>query len=208
MKKLIAPIAALGLSMLIASPAMAYNVKDGDTMSEIASDNNVSLSKLSEANPQVHNIDLIYIGQHLNIPGCEEVVANTKTNEKAIYNKEVNKSKASTSHKPTAAKTATSSSSNYTTMNVEATAYTAYCAGCSGVTATGINLRSNPNQKVIAVDPRVIPLGSKVYVEGYGMAIAGDTGGAIKGNRIDLFIPNRQKMNDFGRRMVQIKVYK
>ena len=38
-------------------------------------------------------------------------------------------------------------------MTVTATAYTAYCAGCSGTTATGIDLRSNPNQKVIAVDP-------------------------------------------------------
>ena len=47
---------------------------------------------------------------------------------------------------------------------------------------TGINLRANPNLKVIAVDPSVIPLGSKVWVEGYGYAVAGDTGGAIKGN--------------------------
>ncbi len=42
--------------------------------------------------------------------------------------------------------------------------------------------------KVIAVDPKVIPLGSKVWVEGYGEAIAGDTGGAIKGNRIDVLV--------------------
>jgi len=99
-------------------------------------------------------------------------------------------------------------SGNYTEMTVEATAYTAYCNGCSGLTATGIDLRSNPNQKVIAVDPNVIPLGSKVYVEGYGTAIAGDTGGAIKGNRIDVFIPDDQKVYNWGRRQVNIKVYK
>ena len=75
---------------------------------------------------------------------------------------------------------------------MSATAYTAYCNGCSGITATGINLRANPNVKVIAVDPNVIPLGSKVWVEGYGHAIAGDTGGAIKGNRIDLFVPTKR----------------
>ena len=92
------------------------------------------------------------------------------------------------------------------TLTVEATAYTAYCSGCSGVTATGINLRANPNQKVIAVDPRVIPLGSKVYVEGYGTAIAGDTGGAIKGHRIDIFIPNYAKAMEFGRRTVKITI--
>lgn len=60
----------------------------------------------------------------------------------------------------------------------------------------------------IAVDPRVIPLGSKVYVAGYGYAIAGDTGGAIKGNRIDILMPNRSKALDFGRRTIKIKVYK
>src|SRR5690606_25205159 len=57
---------------------------------------------------------------------------------------------------------------------VSATAYTASCTGCSGITATGINLHANPGLKVIAVDPSVIPLGSKVWVEGYGNAIAGD----------------------------------
>lgn len=86
------------------------------------------------------------------------------------------------------------------TINVTATAYTAFCAGCSGVTATGIDLRKNPNLKVIAVDPNVIPLGSKVFVEGYGYAIAGDTGGAIKGHKIDLFIPNEKTAFNYGRK--------
>ncbi|MFC4355821.1 ubiquitin-like domain-containing protein [Chryseomicrobium palamuruense] len=89
---------------------------------------------------------------------------------------------------------------------VTATAYTAYCTGCSGITATGIDLRSNPNLKVIAVDPRVIPLGSKVWVEGYGYAIAGDTGGAIKGNKIDIFIPTKDQALAFGRKQVRVKV--
>lgn len=89
---------------------------------------------------------------------------------------------------------------------VSATAYTAYCNGCSGITATGIDLRSNPHLKVIAVDPRVIPLGSKVWVEGYGYAVAGDTGGAIKGMKIDLFMPTTDQAFGFGRRQVRIKV--
>jgi len=86
------------------------------------------------------------------------------------------------------------------TVTVTATAYTAFCAGCSGVTAIGIDLRKNPNLKVIAVDPNVIPLGSKVFVEGYGYAVAGDTGGAIKGNKIDLFIPNERAAFNYGRK--------
>ncbi|MGM0899380.1 MAG: ubiquitin-like domain-containing protein [Bacillota bacterium] len=89
---------------------------------------------------------------------------------------------------------------------VSATAYTASCTGCSGITATGINLKANPGLKVIAVDPSVIPLGSKVWVEGYGNAIAGDTGGAIKGNKIDLFMPNRSDAIAFGRKQVKVKI--
>jgi len=92
------------------------------------------------------------------------------------------------------------------TMTMTATAYTANCAGCSGITYTGINLKANPNQKVIAVDPRVIPLGSKVYVEGYGTAIAGDTGGAIKGNRIDIFIPDQASAMAYGIKTVKVTI--
>lgn len=91
-------------------------------------------------------------------------------------------------------------------MYMSATAYTANCNGCSGVTATGINLHTNPGSKVIAVDPNVIPLGSKVWVEGYGYAIAGDTGGAIKGNRIDVFVPTKEQAYRFGRKKVKIRV--
>lgn len=89
---------------------------------------------------------------------------------------------------------------------VTATAYTAYCNGCSGTTATGLNLRANPNMKVIAVDPRVIPLGTKVFVEGYGYAVAADTGGAIKGYKIDLFMQSKADAYRWGRKKVKIKI--
>lgn len=67
-------------------------------------------------------------------------------------------------------------------MRVYATHYDSHCPGCDETTATGMR----QGKGVIAVDPNVIPLRSKVYVPGYGHAIAGDTGGAIKGNIIDL----------------------
>jgi uncharacterized protein YabE (DUF348 family) len=89
---------------------------------------------------------------------------------------------------------------------VSSTAYTANCNGCSGKTATGINLRSNPDVKVIAVDPNVIPLGTKVYVEGYGYAIAADTGTAIKGNKIDVFFATKAEAYRWGRKTVKIKI--
>lgn len=88
------------------------------------------------------------------------------------------------------------------------TAYTAFCNGCSGRTATGLDLRANPNAKVIAVDPRVIPLGTKVYVEGYGYAIAADTGSSIKGYKIDVFFPSKAEAFRWGVRKVKIKVLK
>ncbi|MFS0774458.1 ubiquitin-like domain-containing protein [Neobacillus sp. 3P2-tot-E-2] len=93
-----------------------------------------------------------------------------------------------------------------TEFYVNTTAYTAYCNGCSGRTATGFDLRANPGAKVIAVDPRVIPLGTKVYVEGYGYAVAADTGGAIKGHKIDVFFPTKTEAFRWGVRKVKIKI--
>jgi 3D (Asp-Asp-Asp) domain-containing protein len=60
----------------------------------------------------------------------------------------------------------------------------------------------------VAVDPRVIPLGSLVYVEGYGMGLACDTGSAIKGNRIDLLMASSSQANAWGRRKVVVHVLK
>lgn len=57
----------------------------------------------------------------------------------------------------------------------------------------------------VAVDPNLIPMGTKLYIPGYGYGIANDQGGAIKGNRIDLFFPNRQDALDYG--IKQVKVY-
>ncbi|HEY4599879.1 MAG TPA: ubiquitin-like domain-containing protein [Cerasibacillus sp.] len=89
---------------------------------------------------------------------------------------------------------------------MDASAYTAQCNGCSGYTATGINLKANPHIKVVAVDPSIIPLGSTVWVQGYGKAIAGDTGGSIRGHRIDLHFPNKKAAYAFGRKKVKVIV--
>ncbi|PEY42161.1 cell wall-binding protein [Bacillus cereus] len=95
---------------------------------------------------------------------------------------------------------------------VEATAYTAdpgengYKPGEIVKSASGHNLTANPGMKLIAVDPRVIPLGSTVYVEGYGKAIAGDTGGDIKGHRIDVLMPDKASSSAWGRRTVKVTI--
>ncbi|WEG12540.1 peptidoglycan-binding protein [Pullulanibacillus sp. KACC 23026] len=106
----------------------------------------------------------------------------------------------------TVQKTSRSIAASSNVMYVSATAYTAYCAGCSGKTATGINLRANPNSKVVAVDPNIIPLGTKLYIEGYGYAVAGDTGGAIRGKHVDLFMSSRDDALKWGRRTVKVTI--
>lgn len=77
----------------------------------------------------------------------------------------------------------------------------AYCSP-GGTTATGAAVSSG----IVAVDPRVIPLGQKVYVEGYGSAHALDTGGAIRGNRIDLYMNSDQEALSWGVRNVLVYV--
>lgn len=235
MKKVIASLAVFG-SVLIATPAFAYEVKSGDTLSEIAKDNDTSVQTILDLNSEIANKNLIFVGQNLNLDGegneaqvKGEIQTNPESSESSSSSNSSESTQSSSSESSNSNESTQSSSSessgsnestqssssessnsdegNATTMNVEATAYTAFCEGCSGVTYTGIDLRANPDQKVIAVDPDVIPLGSKVYVEGYGEAIAGDIGGAINGNKIDLFMENHDDAIQFGRQNLTIHVY-
>lgn len=78
-----------------------------------------------------------------------------------------------------------------------------------GITATGAVAKRNSNgYSSVAVDPRVIPLGTKLYIEGYGYAIAEDVGGAIKGNKIDLFFNSDGEVYNWGVRTVDVYILK
>lgn len=101
-------------------------------------------------------------------------------------------------------------------INVRATAY-CLCSKCTGKTpsssgyghtATGLVIVPGRDMKVISVDPNVIPLGSEVYVEGYGYAIAADTGGAIKGNKIDVYKDTHALALQWGVRNVNVYILK
>jgi len=85
---------------------------------------------------------------------------------------------------------------------VVATAYYSGGGGLNGdgITATGLRARKG----IIAVDPRLIPLGTKLYIEGYGQAIAADTGGWIKGDRVDLCFDSLEECYRYGRRKIYI----
>lgn len=84
-------------------------------------------------------------------------------------------------------------------LKVDAVAYS-----LPGSTALGIPVRKG----VVAVDPALIPLGTKMHVPGYGRSIAADVGHAIKGRIIDLWFPTTEKARRWGRRTVTITVYR
>jgi 3D (Asp-Asp-Asp) domain-containing protein len=84
-------------------------------------------------------------------------------------------------------------------LKVDAVAYS-----LPGSTALGIPVRKG----VVAVDPALIPLGTKMHVPGYGRSIAADVGHAIKGRIIDLWFPTTEKAREWGRRKVTITVYR
>ena len=93
---------------------------------------------------------------------------------------------------------AVTSSTSVSNINIVCSS-TAYTGG--GATCTGISCVRKPfGLSTIAVDPRVIPLGSLVYVENYGKAIAADTGGAIKGNIVDVFLNSKSECISWGRK--------
>lgn len=88
-------------------------------------------------------------------------------------------------------------------VHMEATAYAPWHGkGVDGTTAIGLRA----GYGVVAVDPKVIPLRSMLFIEGYGRAIAGDTGGAIKGHRIDLGFATPREAYKFGRRPVRVYI--
>jgi 3D (Asp-Asp-Asp) domain-containing protein len=69
------------------------------------------------------------------------------------------------------------------------------CGKSDGITSTGVKARPH---NTIAVDPAVIPMGSTIYLEGMGTFTAEDTGGAIRGNKVDLFMSEHHQALNFG----------
>ena len=87
-------------------------------------------------------------------------------------------------------------------ITMEATAYLPTDGGGDGITATGVQAHHG----IVAVDPNVIPLGTRLYIPGYGEAVAADTGGDIIGNRIDVVLEDYSSAIQFGRRTVEVYV--
>lgn len=192
-----------------------YTVKYGDTLSVIAEAMDVSLDALIRVN-DIQNANLIYAGTTIKFsPDKQEVVVKTEEEEhtyKVEDNTEVVEVKAveptpqtATSQEVQTTTTAPATTEGYT-LTVEATAYSYAETGLSSYTADGTNLVNDP--MVIAVDPRVIPLGTMVEIPGYGVFRAADTGGAIVGNKIDVHFPTVAQTYNFGRRTITIRILK
>lgn len=163
-----------------------------------------AVSTLNQLIPQL-NIDSVKEAANNSVQAAKNKIESLKA-EEAKKAEEAAKNNAANSSNTTNSNNSSSQPSSdgkyKKTLSMEATAY-------SGGTLTAMGLkpvRDPGGISTIAVDPSVIPLGSKVYIPGYGYAIASDTGGVIKGNIIDLYMNSHDECISWGRRQVTLHI--
>ena len=182
---------------------IAHSVSVIDSSSSL-SDLEGALSTLNQLIPQL-NIDSVKDVANNSLETAKKKIQSIKEEEARKKEEEKAKNNSSSLGDLNNVNTTQSNDSDgkyKKTMTMEATAY-------SGGTLTAMGLRPvrDPNGiSTIAVDPNVIPLGSKVYIPGYGYAIASDTGGVIKGNIIDLYMNSHEECVAWGRRQVTLHI--
>ena len=128
------------------------------------------------------------------------IKSETKVIGERITKKPVNEEVTITKHE-----FLSSRSGSYTpSFEMVATGYDPMCCGprSTGRTASG----SRAGRGLVAVDPRVIPLGTKLFIDGYGFCIAADKGSAIRGNRIDLCFDSHSEACHYGRHRVKVYI--
>lgn len=175
-------------------------INSSSSISEIES----AVSTLNQLIPQL-NIDSVKEAANNSVQAAKNKIESLKA-EEAKKAEEAAKNNAANSSNTTSSNNSSSQPSSdgkyKKTLSMEATAY-------SGGTLTAMGLkpvRDPGGISTIAVDPSVIPLGSKVYIPGYGYAIASDTGGVIKGNIIDLYMNSHDECISWGRRQVTLHI--
>ena len=214
MKKLISIITAAATVFLIAAnPIQAEQIviQKGDTLWDLSREYNTTVESIMEENNLVDDLifanDILEISPINNLTITEgETLTQPFQDEEQAENNSVQAANLVETEEPAPKEETATEEPAGKEITVAATAYTANCKGCSGITKTGVNLNANPDQKVIAVDPAVIPLGSKVHVEGYGYATAEDIGGGINGHEIDVFIPKQSDALEWGRKQVKVTI--
>jgi 3D (Asp-Asp-Asp) domain-containing protein len=198
--------AALAIPGITAHAASPYTAKDTDTFWKLSKQLNIPLQQLIDANPNVNPLN-IYAGLKLSIPDKGNSVAKAPA--------------ANADETATPVQSITTSAGQSLAfskvMDIKATAYSA-SAEENGKWGP-VDYFGNPLKLgTIAVDPTVIPFGTKVYITGYDftglptgglVATATDKGGAIKGNRIDIFVPgSRSFVSGFGYQSVKVYILK
>ena len=180
---------------------------ENDKLSALKANNEIILTKLSK-DIKEHRVLLSNVtkketklieGKREKELAAAKIIKDQAAKKRITMSRHLDPSESLTS-KSDAIPNDVSNSTNY--FVIESTAYS-----MSGFTSSGSRTIRDPNgYSTIAVDPRVIPMGSKVYVEGYGYAIAADTGSAIKGNIIDVFFNTEAEVFNWGRRNVKIRI--
>ncbi|WP_336776522.1 3D domain-containing protein [Paenibacillus sp. MMO-58] len=209
--------AVLGLSLIFATGSVhaaskTHTAVEGDTFWKLSQKYSVSVDKLMKANAKIDPLN-IYAGLNIVIPTTTTApTAKTTT----------------TAAKAAAAKATTVTAQSVTDqagtihtfskqLSIQATAYSGDASengGWAGLDYFGNKLKVG----TVAVDPKVIPLGTKLYITGYNsdglptggmVATASDVGGAIKGNRIDIYLPGTPaEVSNFGIQNVKVYVLK
>ena len=203
--------AALALSLSIGVGGIAANAeaskvhtaREGDTFYLLSKRYNVSLDKLMKANPKIKATN-IYDSLKIRVPGAPAAAGAFKPSLN-VY---------------TGSKTVEAWGKSFKYKKAVPMKATAYSAAASENGGWGsVDYFGNPLKLgTIAVDPKVIPLGTKVLVTGHShsglpkkafVAVARDIGGAIKGNRVDIFIPGSpQSVSQFGYQNVKLYILK
>lgn len=164
---------------------LKYKVQSGDTLYRIAKQFQVSEDAIQNEN-RIRNANLLQVGQELTIPTVNPIISAAV---------ETTSSQQTITRVLTAKLTAYTAGYESTGKRASDPAY--------GITSSGTKVKEG---RTIAVDPTIIPIGSTVFIEGIGYRKAEDTGSAIKGSRIDVYIKDLDEAVDFGVKK-GVKVY-
>lgn len=224
MKKLLTTSAAIALTAaLYAAPAQAaantHTIKQNDTFWKLSLKYQIPLSQMMEANPGVDPLHL-QIGATLKLPSASNAAQAKAADTKAAKEQSVQATAAKAAAEQSEPVVVSSDGQKlaYTDkLSLKATAYTA-AASENGKWGAVDYFGNALKVGTVAVDPKMIPLGTKLYITGYDynglpaggiIAKATDIGGSIKGNRIDIFVPHTtQQAREFGIQNVQVYVLK
>lgn len=205
-KKIIALTTSLAISLLsingIYAQASVLNNINSEAVNASYLEKKDLNTNIYDFNNDIYAVDINNIDNSINIDFKSK--SETIINDLNIHNKNIEEKKVDDALSTTNSdniKIESNPTNNYKEV------YTMMSTAYAGDTITYMGttpVRDPDGISTIAVDPSVIPLGSKVYIPGYGLAIASDTGGLIKGNRIDLFLNSEDECINWGVQTVSL----